>query len=108
MKIVYALDTPFPLDDYPIGGSGVPPLPPNEILFTWIQLAFSEALPLWHFVDKAYIERILPRLWSTTTIFGQDENDKDDLALLYAILALGQRFEIGENGPDERRLQGQV
>lgn len=106
MKIVHALDTPFSLDDFPSGGSGIPALPPNEVLFSWIELAFSEALPLWHFVDKAYVERIPSRLWSTSTVFGQDENDKDDLALLYAILALGQRFEIGENGPHERRMQG--
>lgn len=106
MKLVQALDNPFPLDDYPTGGSAIPALPPNEQLFIWIELAFSEALPLWHFVGKAYIERILPRMWSASAVFGQEESDKDDLALLYAILALGQRIEIGENGPNERRMQG--
>lgn len=106
MKIVQALDSPFPHDENPAGGSAIPPLPPNGMLSVWIELAFSEALPLWHFVDKAYIERIPPRLWSSSSVFGRDENDKDDLALLYAIVALGQRFEICENGAHERRLQG--
>lgn len=106
MKIVQGLDAPFPLDHYPMGSSGDPPLPPNEQIFSCITLAFSEALPLWHFVDQEYIQGILSRIWNPSSGFGQNESDKDDFGLLYAVLALGQRFEAGENGPNDRKMQG--
>lgn len=106
MKIVQALDAPFPLDDYPTGNSGITPLPPSEVLLTWIEMAFSEVLPLWNFVDKEYIENILTRMWSNSSVFGHGENDKDDIGLLYAMLALGQRIQIEESGQTERRTQG--
>lgn len=106
MKIVQALDAPFPLDHYSAGGIGKAHLPDSDILFTWVELAFAEAFPLWHFVDKQYIEAILPRVWSASLGHAQDEGDKDDFGLLLAILALGQRFEVCEKGGYERRMQG--
>lgn len=101
-KIVQALDAPFPFDSAPDIGAKAPSLPSGDRLFLWVELAFSEALPLWEFVDKASIYGILNRRLNSTI----DENMKDDLALLYSILALGQRLEIGEQGVEGRRIQG--
>lgn len=77
-------------------------LPPSTSLFLWVELAFSEALHLWEFVGKTHVYNILSRQWSG----GDDEDVEDDLALLYSVLALGHRLEVGENEPKERRLQG--
>lgn len=106
MKIVQALDAPFPLDQSPAGGTRNLLLPPKEFMSSWVELAFSEALLLWHFVDKEIFESLLHRMCSAWPDFGHDESDQDDLALLYAVLALGQRFDVGENTPKERRMQG--
>lgn len=102
MRIVKALDAPFPFDTPPNSRVKCPSLPPDDTLLLWVELAFSEALPLWEFVDKASIYAILDRQWNSTV----DEGVEDDLALLYSVLALGQRLEIGEQGAEERRLQG--
>lgn len=99
MKIVHALDAPVPTSR-----SEPPVLPPSDTLFLWVELAFSEALPLWDIVDKAYVYNIITCERPSTA----DECIEDNLALLYSVLALGQRLEISENGPSERRLQGQV
>jgi hypothetical protein len=87
------------------GGAGHAILPEKHRLISWVELAFSEALPLWRFVEKSQIEAILRRIYNTSG-GGQEESDKDDLALIYALIALGQRFEITGTMAEERRMQG--
>jgi hypothetical protein len=102
-----ALDAPFSLDGFPYGGAGHPVLPEKNRLVSWIELAFSEALPLWRFVEKSQIEAILYRLYNTNSS-GGEESDRDDMALIYALMALGQRFEITGNMAEQRKMQGWV
>ncbi|SMQ47618.1 unnamed protein product [Zymoseptoria tritici ST99CH_3D7] len=105
LKIMQALDSPFSLDGFPTGGAGHPVLPQKDRLVAWIELAFQEALPLWHFVGKSQIEAILYRVYNTSSN-GAEESDRDDLALIYALIALGQRFEITGSMAEEHNMQG--
>lgn len=103
LKLVQALDV-LPVDNF--RGNGAPLLPAKAQLIRWIGIAFNEAFPLWPFLSRACIQMIVYRLYSTNT-FGQDGNDEDDLALLYALLALGQRFDAAKNlSAAESRVQG--
>lgn len=106
IKLVQALDAQLPIDSFV--SSSNPLLPPKAHLVSWTRIAFAEAFHLWPFVSKSHIEQLIYRMYNTNT-FGQDENDRDDLALLYALLALGQRFDASANvGAQWRRTQGSV
>lgn len=106
IKLAQALDSPTPVDSLPINPSGPPLLPAKAMVLRWIGIAFAECFTLWPFVDRSQVERTAFRLYNTST-FGHDENDRDDLALLYALVALGQRFDMGSNlVGTERRAQG--
>lgn len=71
-----------------------------------IDIAFSEAFELWPFVDRCQVERTICRLY-TTNSFGTELSDRDDLALVYATLALGSRFDAASHvAAEARRTQG--
>ncbi|KAF2161373.1 hypothetical protein M409DRAFT_59088 [Zasmidium cellare ATCC 36951] len=106
LKLVQALDAPLSIDTLPV--QGAPLLPPKTQLIHWIGVAFQEVLTLFPFVDRASVQMVVYRLYGTNT-FGQDANDKDELALLYALLALGQRFDTAKTlTAAEFRSQGLV
>ncbi|KAK4631330.1 hypothetical protein CLAFUW4_03219 [Fulvia fulva] len=106
LKVVQALDSILPIDSIPINGNAHPLLPIKAELLHWVGIAFSEAFVLWPFIDRRYIDGIVFRLYNTNT-FGQDENDHDDLALIYSLLALGMRFDMASTASaDTRRVQG--
>lgn len=106
LKLVQALDAPISVDNLPVDGA--PLLPPKTQLIHWIGVAFQEVLPLFPFVDRSTVQMIIYRLYSTNS-FGQDANDKDELALLYALLALGQRFDPAKTmTAAECKIQGLV
>ncbi|KAK4505531.1 hypothetical protein PRZ48_003494 [Zasmidium cellare] len=106
LKLVQALDAPLAIDTLPV--QGAPLLPPKTQLIHWIGVAFQEVLTLFPFVDRASVQMVIYRLYGTNT-FGQDANDKDELALLYALLALGQRFDTAKTFSAEQcRVQGLV
>jgi hypothetical protein len=92
VKIIQALDRSQSIDATSASPSNNPYLPPKPDTMRLIDIAFTEPFQLWPFVDRAQIERTIYRLYHTNT-FGQEQCDQDDLALVYAILALGQRFD---------------
>ncbi|KXS94388.1 hypothetical protein AC578_6592 [Pseudocercospora eumusae] len=81
-----------------------PCLPQKHETLSLIIIAFSEAFHLWPFIDRTHVDNIIYRLYKRDG-FGQEPRDRDDLALLYAVLALGQRFETitVESGSDHKR-----
>ena len=92
LKIVQALDSSQSIDDLLAGSMNNALLPPaKDDALRLVDIAFSEAFQLWPFVDKAQLERTIYRLYNTNT-FGQDVGDKEELGLIYSVLALGQRF----------------
>ena len=106
LKVVQALDSNLPVDTVPVNANGHPLLPLKMELTHLIKIALSEAFNLWSFIDRRHIDGIVFRLYNTNT-FGQDENDHDELALIYSLVALGMRFDVGSIAPaDSRRVQG--
>ncbi|EME47355.1 hypothetical protein DOTSEDRAFT_69328 [Dothistroma septosporum NZE10] len=106
LKVVQALDSTLSVDSIAVNVNGHPLLPIKIDLMHWIEVASSEAFHLWPFVDRRHIDGIVFRLYNTNA-FGQDENDHDDLALIYSLLALGMRFDMaGSTTADARRMQG--
>ncbi|GIZ46328.1 hypothetical protein CKM354_000945600 [Cercospora kikuchii] len=104
MKLVQALDNPQAIDDGPVTSS--PLMPEKEITLKLVEVAFSEVFHLWPFVDRAQVDRTLFQLYNTS-LFGQEASDEDELALVYAVLALGQRFDSTTPAAAEfRRVQG--
>lgn len=106
LMLVQALDAPISVDNLPVDAA--PLLPPKTQLIHWIGVAFKEVLPLFPFVDRSIVQMIIYRLYNTNS-FGQNANDKDELALLYALLALGQRFDPAKTmTAAECKIQGLV
>ncbi|KAF2216648.1 hypothetical protein CERZMDRAFT_93938 [Cercospora zeae-maydis SCOH1-5] len=104
IKLVEALDNAHAIGESPVTSS--PLIPERVITLRLVELAFSEAFQLWPFVDRAQIDRTLHRLYNTSS-FGQEAGDTDELALVYAVLALGQRFDSTTPAAAEvRRIQG--
>ncbi|KAM3423195.1 hypothetical protein BST61_g645 [Cercospora zeina] len=104
IKLVEALDNAQAIGDSLVTSS--PLRPEKGITMKLVELAFSEAFHLWPFVDRAQIDRTLYRLYNTS-VFGQEAGDQDELALVYAVLALGQRFDSTTPAAAEvRRIQG--
>lgn len=108
MRLVQALDNNQAADIYSDSSTSNPYLPPKEVALQLISNAFSEAFHLWPFVDRAQVDSTIYRLYNTST-FGQEPGDQDNLALVHALLALGQRFDMASNvGAGLRKTQGWV
>lgn len=58
----------------------------------WVDLAFTQAFTLWPFIDQ---ERLRDRLhWLLDQPRnGRDSVDNDDIALIHAVIAIGQRYD---------------
>ncbi|KAI5367728.1 hypothetical protein Slin15195_G028600 [Septoria linicola] len=106
MKIVQALDDPQCIDSLGVASTCSPLLPAKQVALRTIEIALNEAFHLWPFIDRAQVERTIYRLYNTNS-FGQEMGDKEELALVYAMLALGERFDSSTPAVAEaRRMQG--
>ncbi|KXT17958.1 hypothetical protein AC579_9583 [Pseudocercospora musae] len=103
IKVVEALDNSHITKELQMGAHQ-PCLPQKHETLSLITTAFSGAFHLWPFIDRTHVDNTIYRLYHTNE-FGQEPRDRDDLALLYAVLALGQRFETitVESGSDCKR-----
>ncbi|KAF7190308.1 hypothetical protein HII31_08639, partial [Pseudocercospora fuligena] len=103
IKMVEALNNSHATNDLQTDAHQ-PCLPQKHETLSLITTAFSEAFHLWPFIDRTHVDNTIYRLYNTDE-FGQEPSDCDDLALLYAVLALGRRFETitVDSGSDHKR-----
>lgn len=108
LKVVQALDSSHSIDNLlagPMSSNTLLPPAKDEAL-KLVEIAFGEAFHLWPFVERSQIETTIYRLYDTNT-FGRDFGDKEELGLVYSVLALGQRFDHSTTVLAEtRRVQG--
>lgn len=66
---------------------------PQARVSYWVDLAFTQAFTLWPFIDQ---ERFRDRLhWLLgQSRSGRESIDNDDLALIHAVIAIGQRHDL--------------
>lgn len=99
-EMANALDCAAPSSDLPTISPPSPVFLSEAIVRRWIDLAFARSFVLWPFLDResfnAYVNRTLQ-----AGVLGESSRDDDQLALLHAVLALGQR-----NDPDLIGLDG--
>ncbi|KAL1581737.1 hypothetical protein WHR41_09427 [Cladosporium halotolerans] len=99
-EMANALDCAAPSSDLPTISPPSPVFLSEAIVRRWIDLAFARSFVLWPFLDResfnAYVNRTLQ-----AGVLGESGRDDDQLALLHAVLALGQR-----NDPDLVSLDG--
>ena len=89
-KIANTLDHSFPrhlLCMYSIQNVQLPAMAEMNRL---LGIAFSRVGRLWPFIDRALVERNVERLYD---ISGSGRVDPDDRGLIYALVALGQRYD---------------
>lgn len=91
-RLIEALDCPVPVQLSRTAKFDSPFLPPKQELLDCVNIAFAEAFYLWPFLDRSHLDPQIHRLYNTQ-MFGQSKVDWDHLALIYTILALGQRFD---------------
>lgn len=107
IKLVEALNSSQSLNNSDRQSSN-PYLPQKSETCRLLSIAISEAFHLWPFVDRKQIDATIYRLYNNTNHFGREPGDCDDLGLIYALLALGQRFDktptVGSN--EDRRRHG--
>lgn len=83
-----------------------PSLPEQAETKRLVEIVFKEALHLWPFLSQPQVEKIISKVYGSPDI-QQQPGDRDDLALLLAIVALGQRFDMGTAMVSHyRRYQG--
>ena len=83
-----------------------PSLPEQAETKRLVEIVFKEALHLWPFLSQPQVEKIISKVYGSPDI-QQQPGDRDDLALLLAIVALGQRFDMGAAMVSHyRRYQG--
>ena len=100
LQAVDTLESPVPLNLALTSKRRGSLLPPKQDLIRWIDMALSHSLCSWPFLDGPYLFSIIRRLYNTPR-FGSTNIDWDGLALLYALIALGQcsdpqYFEVEE------------
>lgn len=66
--------------------------PPKPPLLQYINTAFSEVFSSWPIASRAQVDDIVLRLYNPATFHCPNVRE-DELAFLYAILALGERLE---------------
>lgn len=79
-------------------------LPSKERLLTCVGIAIDEGCCLLNFVDRSAIDTIIKRIYDTDDMDYTSE-DRKSLAFLYALLALGRRFEITKGDADPSRAE---
>ena len=91
-KLASALDHSFSLHYLFLDSMTNVFLPSFTKLKRWTNIAFAEAFTLWPFIDREGFHANVMRLFEQPN-FGRDEIDRDNLGLIYAVLALGQRYD---------------
>jgi hypothetical protein len=71
-------------------GAGID-LPAEAEVVYLVDIAFREAFILWPFLERSYIDAIITYLFRGRELPQDDTTSRDNLALLQAVLALGQR-----------------
>lgn len=94
LKIVDALDSPFPTLSLSSNPSANIYFSSETSLRRWIDLAFSQTFVLWSFIDRGLFDLHVQRLLGQG-ISGRNRCDGDHLGLIHAIIALGQRHDAG-------------
>ncbi|KAK4972507.1 hypothetical protein LTR28_012510, partial [Elasticomyces elasticus] len=95
-----AFDVASPDEEHESGSDSLALLPTKDKLFRRLDVAFDQALALMYCIDRDEIAEKVHRLYDKEP----DDYDKDDrksLALIYALLALGRRFENDDTKPSE-------
>lgn len=85
---------------YVLFGSEASHLPPKDNLLQWIDCSLLNCPWLDHIITRPKIERDIERLY-TAQDFGKVVGDRDRLALIYAVLALGQRYQNAYGGTSQ-------
>jgi hypothetical protein len=73
-------------------GAGID-LPGEAEVIYLVDVAFREAFILWPFLERGYIDAIITYVFRGRELLQDDTTSRDNLALLQAVLALGQRYD---------------
>lgn len=91
-KMANALDRSFPIHSLSLHSMTNVCFPFEHQVYRWVDIAFSEAFNLWPFIDRDLFNFQVQRLLRQAN-FGQGKGDIDHLALIHAVIALGQRYD---------------
>ena len=92
MKMANALDSSFPLHLLSLDSMAYMCFPSEAQVHRWIDIAFTEAFTLWPFIDRQLFNLHVQRLLEQKN-FGRENCDVDNLGLIHAVIALGQRYD---------------
>lgn len=77
-------------------------LPSKDRLIKCVDIATDQACCLLNFLDRNEVSKMVDRIQNTDNLDYSIE-DRKSLALLFAILALGRRFEVDDTSKDRER-----
>ena len=103
--LVNSLDQPHPLKTLSTGQPNSVFSPTRESLTNRIDFAFTKSLLFWPFLERAYIDKAIARVYSPTAVI-DSHTGHDQMALIYAVASLGEAFEtpflwnVGISGAD--------
>ena len=92
MKMANALDSSFPVHYLSLDSMASVCFPSEAQVHRWIDIAFTEAFTLWPFIDRQLFNFHVQRLLEQKN-FGREKCDSDNLGLIHAVIALGQRYD---------------
>lgn len=92
---VHAFDSASPPDANIGSWDAFALLPPKERLLKYVDIATNQACCLLTFMDRNSIDEIIAHLYDADSI-EYTTDDRRSLSLLFALLALGRRFETDE------------
>lgn len=87
-----ALDRSFPIHYLSLDSMHSICMPSEAQIYRWINIAFTEAFTLYPFIDPHLFDFHVKRLLEQKN-FGREKGDNDNLGLIHAVIALGQRFD---------------
>jgi hypothetical protein len=89
-ELTNALDRPLPeLFSSPTSAFHVFS-PPRAVLLHYIDVAFREAFWFRPFVSRDFVEAIVRQVYDTNSMTATSYQAKDEIALIYAIAAIGE------------------
>lgn len=100
---VHAFDTASPPEPSFGSWEAYALLPSREKLTDCIDIATEQACCLLNFIDRPSLDETIRHIYDTDAMEYTSE-DRKSLALLFALLALGRRFEINAAEGDQMRL----
>jgi hypothetical protein len=104
-NIAAALDIETPFQRLPVDSSANLSFSPRPMIHRWIDLAFSEAFTLWPFIDH---DSICDQVRDMTESAPNPADwNKDQVGLLHAIIALGQRHDSNLIAFEGKRSQSE-